>query len=257
MPHTILSHFVALLLVVEDALPVPGGEAADLVTRAPESVFDLIFSAGPVVKSVLGILALMSIVTWGIVFSKAMQIGRAKKQSAKFSSIFWGSRNLAQIHEVSTKLKHSPVAAVFSAGYRELTQTVHSRDVRNEPGEFNDMEIIDRALKRAKTEELTRLEYGSNFLATTASAAPFIGLFGTVWGIMDAFRGLSHMKSSSIQAVAPGISEALIATAIGLAAAIPAAIAFNYFMQQTRILVRNMDVFTAEFLNIANKHFLN
>ncbi len=258
MFEKLLSSAIGLYLVVEDTIPgITAPEGTGVSPAPPESVLDLIFAAGPVVKGVLALLILMSIVTWGIVFTKAVQIGRAKKQSAKFSSIFWGSRNLAQIHEATSKLNHSPVASVFAAGYRELTQTVRSRDVRNEPSDFNDMEIIDRALKRAKTEELTRLEYGSNFLATTASAAPFIGLFGTVWGIMDAFRGLSHVKSSSIQAVAPGISEALVATAIGLAAAIPAAIAFNYFMQQTRVLVRNMEVFCAEFLNIANKHFLN
>jgi biopolymer transport protein TolQ len=111
-------------------------------------------------------------------------------------------------------------------------------------------------LKRAKAEELTRLEKGTTFLATTASAAPFIGLFGTVWGIMNAFIGLSAVKSTSIQAVAPGISEALIATAIGLAAAIPAAIAFNYFSQQVKVMSRNMDMFSAEFLNIARSNFL-
>jgi biopolymer transport protein TolQ len=105
-------------------------------------------------------------------------------------------------------------------------------------------------------EEVTRLETGTTMLATTASAAPFIGLFGTVWGIMNAFIGLSQVKSSSIQAVAPGISEALIATAIGLAAAIPAAVFYNFFMQQVRIMSRSMDTFSSEFLNIARRHFL-
>lgn len=249
---------VSILAVVEESLPIaPGSSEAVAIDLANQSILDLMFMAGPVVKGVLAILIFMSVVTWGIVLTKAFQIGRAKKQSAKFSNIFWASRNLAQIHEASGKLNKSPVAAVFGAGYRELTQAVRSRDVRSEDDDFIGIEIIDRALKRAKTEQLTRLEYGSNFLATTASAAPFIGLFGTVWGIMDAFRDLSLAKSSSIQAVAPGISEALIATAIGLAAAIPAAIAFNYFMQQSRVLIRNMDVFSAEFLNIANKHFLN
>ena len=137
-----------------------------------------------------------------------------------------------------------------------MTHVVKAQEGGGDNSDFADLDNIDRALKRAKTEELTKLEQGTTFLATTASAAPFIGLFGTVWGIMNAFIGLSKVKSSSIQAVAPGISEALIATAIGLAAAIPAAIFYNYFMQQVRVLARNMDIFSAEFLNIARRHFL-
>ncbi|MBL7661610.1 protein TolQ [bacterium] len=217
---------------------------------------DLIWQAGTVVKFVLLILALMSVVTWGIVFTKFFQLRKAKSQSEKFGDIFWGSRNLTQISDSTQSLASSPVAAVFAAGHRELAQILRAQANKGEPSDFGDIENIERALKRAKAEEVTRLEYGTTFLATTASAAPFIGLFGTVWGIMNAFMGLSKVKSSSIQAVAPGISEALIATAIGLAAAIPAAIAFNYVMQQVRILARSMDMFSAEFLNIARRHFL-
>ncbi len=251
-----LPFLLQLQSVVEETMPATSVPQAPVPTLGHQSsVIDLVLTAGPVVKGVLALLLLMSIITWGIVLTKWIQLGRAKKQSGKFFNVFWGSRNLAQIHEVSQKLQHSPVAAVFMSGYRELTQTVRARGTK-ESEDVGDIETIDRALKRAKTEELNRLEHGTNFLATTASAAPFIGLFGTVWGIMDAFRALAYVKSSSIQAVAPGISEALVATAIGLAAAIPAAIAFNYFMQQVRVLARNMDMFSAEFLNIARRHFL-
>lgn len=242
-------------LVTEDAVQLPQTEQTAEVVQE-HSVVDLITGSGTVVKGVLITLAIMSIITWGIVITKWFQLRQAKKQSVKFSDVFWSSRNLAQITEASQKLTASPVAKVYSAGHRELTHVVKSHEGAVDATDFADLDNIDRALKRAKTEEITKLEQGTTFLATTASAAPFIGLFGTVWGIMNAFIGLSKVKSSSIQAVAPGISEALIATAIGLAAAIPAAVFYNYFMQQVRVLARNMDIFSAEFLNIARRHFL-
>jgi len=250
-------HLIAETSVLSEDLvqqtPFKGGAEAEIVKL---SVWDLVSAASPVVKLVLLALVIMSVWTWGIIIAKALRFKTAKRQTEQFSEIFWGSRNLSQITEASQKLKASPVATVYSAGHRELAQVVKANETRQNfvPGE--DMDTIERALRRAKAEEVTRLEAGTTFLATTASAAPFIGLFGTVWGIMNAFIGLSHVKSSSIQAVAPGISEALIATAIGLAAAIPAAIAFNYFMQQVRVLSRSMDMFSAEFLNIARRHFL-
>lgn len=219
-------------------------------------IYDLILGSGPVVKFVLLILVVMSIVTWGIAYTKWGRIRKAKRQSEDFSDVFWSSRNLSEIEQSAKGLKDSPIASVFDAGYRELMSLTRSENSGEVDDDFGDIQNLDRALKKAKAEELTRLEVGTTFLATTASAAPFIGLFGTVWGIMNAFIGLSHVKSSSIQAVAPGISEALIATAIGLAAAIPAAISYNYFMQQIRIMARKMDTFSAEFLNIARNNFL-
>ena len=209
--------------------------------EAPQfSITDLIFGSTFVVQMVLLMLVAMSVWTWGIVITKTKAIRKAKKQSLEFEEMFWSSKNLAQIGEASKSLEESPIAQVFAAGHRELTALLNSKSSDTEQGS---LENIDRALRKAKVEEVTRLEEGTTMLATTASAAPFIGLFGTVWGIMHAFIGLSQVKSSSIQAVAPGISEALIATAIGLAAAIPAAIFYNYFMQQVRILSRSMDTF--------------
>ena len=240
------------------SLPQTQTTEAQLVTDASEhNILNLVIGSGPVVKGVLILLVVMSIVTWGIVLTKSLSVRAAKRQSAKFDDVFWSSKNLAQINDVSRKLTSSPVAKVYSAGHKELTALLNSSPKeRDASGDFGDLENIDRALKKAKAEQITRLEAGTTFLATTASAAPFIGLFGTVWGIMNAFIGLSQVKSSSIQAVAPGISEALIATAIGLAAAIPAAIFYNVFMQQVRVLSRGMDMFSAEFLNIARRHFL-
>lgn len=246
--------FPIIFSVVEEA--VPGLEAPLVQAEAMAnefSIYDLIWNATPVVQGVLLLLVVMSVWTWGIVVTKVKTIGRAKRESDKFEEVFWSSKNLAQISEISRKMSDSPLAQVFAAGHRELTAVLNSK---TSDSEYGAIQNIDRALKKAKTEEVTRLETGTTMLATTASAAPFIGLFGTVWGIMHAFIGLAQVKSSSIQAVAPGISEALVATAIGLAAAIPAAIFYNYFMQQVRIMTRTMDMFSAEFLNIARRHFL-
>ena len=253
-----LSFFSPGLFVVEQSVPVSGGVEVPAVANPPQdhAIMDLLLQAGPVVQGVLILLIVMSVVTWGIVIAKSFQLRKANRQSRKFDDLFWASRNLPQIEDSSKRLAGSPVALVFSAGYRELMQILRSGEKNKEPTDFGDIENIERALKRAKAEEVTKLESGTTFLASTASAAPFIGLFGTVWGIMRAFMGLSQAKTTSIQAVAPGISEALIATAIGLAAAIPAAIAFNYFMQQVRLLSRKIDIFSAEFLNIARRHFL-
>ncbi len=244
------------LMVVEDAVSLGNAvPEAPAVASNQHSILSLLTGSSPVVQGVLIILLIMSIITWGIVISKWLKMRLAKKQSSKFSDVFWSSRNLAQITELSQKLSASPLAKVYAAAHRELSHLIKSQETSGNP-DMGDLDNIDRALKRAKAEEITKLEQGTTFLATTASSAPFIGLFGTVWGIMNAFIGLSKVKSSSIQAVAPGISEALIATAIGLAAAIPAAIFYNYFMQQVRIMSRNMDMFSAEFLNIARRHFL-
>ena len=178
----------------------------------------------------------------------------------KFIDIFWDSRSLSAIHEASRELNPSPVAQVFRAGYEEMLRI--SRSKKETPSgdvfttELGGAENVARAMKRATNMEITKLEKALTFLATTSGTAPFIGLFGTVWGIMNAFRGLSVTHSSSIQAVAPGIAEALIATAAGLAAAIPALMAYNHFANRIRVVSDEMDNFTHEFLNIAERHFL-
>lgn len=241
--------------LVEEA-PVPGIEtpvAPPSETLHDMSILEMILASSPIVQGVLIMLVVMSVWTWGIVIYKYKAMKRARLESERFEEVFWNSKNLAEIGEVAKELSESPVAQVFVAGHHELTAVLGSKNLHTEHGA---LENIDRALRKAKMDEVTRLETGTTMLATTASAAPFIGLFGTVWGIMNAFIGLSQVKSSSIQAVAPGISEALIATAIGLAAAIPAAIFYNVFMQQLRVMSRTMDSFSAEFLNIARRHFL-
>lgn len=236
-----------------------GGIAAQLAGHP--GIADMLWGSGPVVRAVLLILVGFSVGCWGIAFAKGVEMRRARKQSARFIEIFWDAKNLGTIQVASVDLKESPVAQVFRAGYQELQRLTKGK--RGNPGgedevaEFGGIENVQRAMMRARTQEVTRLERGLTFLATTASTAPFIGLFGTVWGIMTAFMGLSTTTSSSIQAVAPGIAEALIATAVGLAAAIPAVVMYNRFARQVRVLSSEMDTFSSEFLNIAERHFLN
>jgi biopolymer transport protein TolQ len=224
------------------------------------SVLDLVRGSGPVVQMVLYLLLLFSVVSWGIIFYKYRQVRGARMQSQKFLGVFWESRNLPSIHDASRELQSSPVAQVFRAGYEELLRVSQGKkEAQRSEGLSTDLSGVDnvaRAMKRATTVEITKLEKALTFLATTASTTPFIGLFGTVWGIMNAFRGLSVTHSSSIQAVAPGIAEALIATAAGLAAAIPAVMAYNHFVNRIKVLASDMDNFSHEFLNIAERYFL-
>jgi len=225
---------------------------------APEhDIWSLAIGSGWVVRLVLLTLVATSIVSWGIALAKGREMRRARRQSARFIDVFWEAKNLNAIQAASSDMKQSPVAQVFRAGYQELQRLTRlKRGEEGEESEFGGIENVQRAMQRARTQEVTRLERGLTFLATTASTAPFIGLFGTVWGIMTAFMGLSATTSSSIQAVAPGIAEALVATAVGLAAAIPAVVMYNRFARQLRVLAAEMDTFGAEFLNIAERHFL-
>ena len=233
---------------------------AGLTPPAQQGILDLAAGAGPVVQGVLYLLVFFSVVSWGIIFYKYRQVRGAKGQSEKFIEVFWDSRNLSSIHDASRELKSSPVAQVFRSGYEELLRLSRSKkDSAQGEGlttELGSVDNVTRAMQRATSVEITKLEKALTFLATTASTTPFIGLFGTVWGIMNAFRGLSVTHSSSIQAVAPGIAEALVATAAGLAAAIPAVVAYNHFVQRIKVLATEMDNFSHEFLNIAERHFL-
>ena len=226
------------------------------------SVVGLLLGTGPVVQAVIVILVAFSVGSWGIIIYKLLQTSRARRESDRFTTIFWESKNLAAINTASIGLVHSPVAQVFRAGYQELLQLTRAKRqaVGADSGFSTDLGGIAnvmRAMKRQENVELTKLESGITFLATTGSSCPFIGLFGTVWGIMTAFLGLSASHTSSIQAVAPGIAEALITTAVGLVAAIPAQMFYNYFIARVRVLATEMDNFTSEFLNIAERHFLS
>ncbi len=225
-------------------------------------VVDMLLGTGPVVQAVLVLLIVFSVGSWGIIFHKFVQISRARSQSERFLGIFWESKNLAAIHSAGVGLKHSPIAQVFRAGYQELLQLTRAkRQVVGAEGGFSTdlggVDNVTRAMKRQENVELTKLESGITFLATTGSSCPFIGLFGTVWGIMTAFLGLSAAHTSNIQAVAPGIAEALITTAVGLVAAIPAQMFYNFLTTRVRLLATEIDNFISEFLNIAERHFLS
>jgi biopolymer transport protein TolQ len=228
--------------------------------EAPQhDLWQLALGSGWVVRLVLLTLLAASIGTWGIALAKGREMRRARRQSERFIDVFWEAKTLAAIQSGSERLQDSPVAHVFRAGYQEMQRLTRAKRDSGEEGEeseFGGIENVQRAMQRARTQEVTRLERGLTFLATTASTAPFVGLFGTVWGIMTAFMGLSATTSSTIQAVAPGIAEALIATAVGLAAAIPAVVMYNRFARQLRVLGAEMDTFGAEFLNIAERHIL-
>ena len=214
---------------------------------------DLILGAGPVVKLVLAILVYFSVVSWAIIFYKFLVIQRAAKASTQFVAFFWATKRLDLIAQDVNNYDHSPLAALFREGYQELLRSQKSADGDEGGGEFRVADNVGRALRRATTLETQRLERYLTFLATTGSAAPFIGLFGTVWGIMDSFRSIGATGSASLAVVAPGISEALVATAIGLVAAIPAVIGYNHFVNKVNIITGEMDNFSQEFINIVQR----
>lgn len=207
--------------------------------------------------AVLYSLIATSVASWGVIFFKARQMATAKSGTQAFLDLFWNTRSLAEVSRNSKQLASSPVGEVFAAGYEELLR-LHSKK-KGADGlttELSGVANVERSMRRAASLERHELEKLLTFLATAASTTPFVGLFGTVWGIMNSFVGLSAGGPSSIQAVAPGISEALIATAAGLAAAIPALVAFNHFSRRARVLASDMDHFISDFLNIAERHFM-
>jgi biopolymer transport protein TolQ len=202
-------------------------------------IVDLVQQTGAVAKLVLLILLIFSLFSWAVILAKWGAFRRAKAQSARFLRAFRKSGRLQEIAAVAEQFKPSPLVSVFEGGVEELRRQ----------GGATRVLAVQRALQIASSEELTRLERRLSWLATTGAVTPFIGLFGTVWGIIDAFHGLGTSGAATLRAVAPGISEALITTAAGLFAAIPAVIAYNYFMQEIRQFGARMDDFSLEMLN--------
>mgnify|MGYP002630329225 CR=1 FL=1 len=223
------------------------------------SITQLILDASPVVKGVLAVLVVMSLISWYIIVYKWVYLRRAAGESALFLETFWQSKRLDEIYQTSEHLRRSPVSQVFRAGYVELTKLKSGSGAAGDTmhGRLDDMGNIERSLRRAQTSESVHLEAMTGFLATTASTAPFVGLFGTVWGIMAAFINIAKEGNANLLTVAPGIAEALIATAIGLVAAIPAVMFYNYFLTRVRVLEADMDNFGQDFLNIVKRHFFN
>ena len=223
-------------------------------------VAGLIAHSGPVARAVLLLLLVFSLISWAIIFYKGMVLHRAAAQSATFLDIFRKSSKFSEVNAVCPQLRASPLVGVFQAGYLEVNQQIRGTGAPG-PGAtgpkpvVKSLDSLSRSLARAATVEITRIERRLSFLATTASVTPFIGLFGTVWGIMDAFAEIGRMGSANLQVVAPGISEALITTAMGLLAAIPAAVFFNFFSSRVKVLAATMDDFALEFLNIVERNF--
>jgi biopolymer transport protein TolQ len=211
----------------------------------------LILQGSPVVQLVLLILLFFSVFSWAAIFFKRNSLKAATEQSKKFLTVFRKSKNLSEVNEASKKYRNSPLASLFRAAYKELAYLTKSSP--NPTLTSDNMETINRTLIKASNREVAKLEKMMSFLATTGSVTPFIGLFGTVWGIMDAFMEISESQSTALNAVAPGIAEALIATALGLFAAIPAVIAYNHFLQRIKELVTEMEDFSIEFLGITER----
>jgi biopolymer transport protein TolQ len=218
---------------------------------------EIITQAGLIEKMVLLILVGASIASWTIIFRKFLHLRRAEKESASFLETFWGSKRLDAIYTVAEQLTHSPVSQVFRTGYIELSKLTAERaeSADSMRDKLGGIENVERALHRASTAELTHLESTVSFLGTCAAAAPFVGLFGTVWGIMNAFNDIYAMGNANLATVAKPISHALIATAMGLFAAIPAVVAFNSFNSKIRVQESEMSNFSSDFLNIVKRHF--
>ena len=215
---------------------------------------------GPMGKFILTVLVLFSLGSWAIILGKLVHFRRADRQSEKFMEAFHRSQRFSEVNATAGKLGASPLVGIFQAGYAEIDSQIKNAPEPERPGEkrayrITSLTALERTLARSVNVELQTVTRWIGFLATTAAATPFIGLFGTVWGIMTAFNDIGLQGSTSIVAVAPGISEALVNTAAGLAAAIPALIAYNYFSQHLRRLRTRMQDFVLEFLNLAERNF--
>ncbi|OSM01754.1 protein TolQ [Magnetofaba australis] len=215
------------------------------------SAWTLVIQAGPVVKLVMLALLIASVVSWAYIFDKWRRYRRIRKESSQFEERFWSGGSVAQLFQTANdEWPDSPIVVMFTSGFREWKRW-ESGDTPHDEGDL--VSNVRRAMTVALNREVERLESGLTFLATVGATSPFVGLFGTVWGIMNAFMGLAGAKTTTLAMVAPGIAEALIATAMGLVAAIPAVIAYNKFSAELRRLHSKMDNFGAEFLNILER----
>jgi biopolymer transport protein TolQ len=250
--HT-LGSLILALQVQEGAAPLPA---------TGTGIVDILRETGPLNLAVLGILLLFSIVSWAIILFKAFSFKRVGRQTGTFLEVFRRSQKFSEVQAVCPSLPASPLVGVFQAGYAELNaqfrlsspSTSHP-DAHAQRPILKSLDAVDRALIRAATAEVNKLERHLTFLATTASITPFIGLFGTVLGIMISFRRIGATGSTNLAVVAPGISEALIATAAGLFAAIPATYFYNHFTHRVKEVSADMDDFSLEFLNISERNF--
>ncbi|MFQ5715507.1 MAG: MotA/TolQ/ExbB proton channel family protein [Nitrospinales bacterium] len=239
----------------------------EAATSYTMSLTDLVLRSTPAAKFVLLCLLIFSIISWAITLQKFLLYRSAKKGDKRFLSVFAKTKSLNNIYNISKELRHSPLARIFLPGYHELyifQELTREEREKRQPSivsreitlSSRDLKGVGIALEKAINREIERLGKRLEFLATTGSTTPFVGLFGTVWGIMHSFRAIGVKGSASIGGVAPGIAEALIATAAGLAAAIPAVIFYNYFSNKIRWFSTQMDDFSHDFIYMAEKNFL-
>ncbi|MCB0386211.1 MAG: protein TolQ [Bdellovibrionales bacterium] len=224
------------------------------------NAWDAIWSASPVVQLTLLILVIMSVACWAVIFAKRKQLDALAAANSPFVDLFWKANSLDDIFDAIKDHPNSSLARLFKAGYLELRKIADSNLVAGKKDSeaaplLTGLDNLDRALRKATDEEISTMEFRLSLLATTGSTGPFIGLFGTVWGIMGAFQKIGATKVASLAVVAPGISEALIATAVGLAAAIPATVAYNHFVTRVRKMELELNSFASDFLNIAKRNF--
>ena len=233
-------------------MTIPGGFLLSLLQPAPtprSSLIDLLLRASPIAKAVLILLLLFSIYSWAIIITKWLWLRRAESATKAFLARF---RSGAKLSDLYTEVEgdESPIGRVFLAGYDEITGQLDESG-----GQVRSLDALSRVLQSETINQVSRMERSLSWLATTANASPFIGLFGTVVGIIIAFQGLTTASASSIQAVAPGIAEALIATAAGIGAAVPAAIFYNQFLNRVKTLTATLDRFALELLNLVERHY--
>ncbi|MBI4041801.1 MAG: protein TolQ [Deltaproteobacteria bacterium] len=226
--------------------------ATTAVVGTRYNAWHLVMSAGPMVKFVMFLLILASIVCWAIMIAKYYAFRDVRRSTNEFLDRFYSGSSWEELHKRLPDYEQAPLAHVFQAGYGELQKSY--REQKSKEIDQPHLDNVIRSIRRAITLETTGLEKAVYFLATTGSTAPFVGLFGTVWGIMNSFQGIGATGVANLAVVAPGISEALIATAMGLAAAIPAVVAYNYFQSRIRILVSEMENFASDFINIIKRN---
>ena len=236
-------------------MTIPVGFTLSLIQAAQTqttSFIDLLLRASPIAKGVLILLLIFSVYSWAIIISKWRWLRDAEKQTRAFLSRFQRGGKLSELYHGTDTEDISPLVRVFIAGYDEINNQIGEAG-----GQVRSIDSLNRVLQSATISEVSQMERRLTWLATTANASPFIGLFGTVVGIIIAFRGLSTASATSIQAVAPGIAEALIATAAGIAAAVPAAIFYNLFLNRIKALTAIIDRFSLELINLVERHYVN
>ncbi|MBI5558789.1 MAG: protein TolQ [Deltaproteobacteria bacterium] len=220
----------------------------------------MFWNAGLVVKFVMLMLLFFSLISWYVVFQKFMLFRKVRGESQKFLDKFWSSKNLAEAYKSALEISLCPESAIFRSGYAEL-QKIGKRK-SNEESQTLEMRLagmnnLKRVLQKAVGKESFQLSRSLSLLATAGSSTPFIGLFGTVWGIMASFKEIGLRGSASLAVVAPGISEALVATAAGLAVAIPAVIFYNFYANQVEVFEGKMESFSADFLNLVERDLIS